>query len=215
MQIINEAQRLAHPQARLIPMSLMNNYRFFNCELLDSFIPLMQPQTEDQLFDRLRDFAMLVGKKKQCLWLALAFSHPNLSKEKLAAIARPIGLTPGEHLNVIIILNRQDNLDYVLAQGGYPELVEQKANTLFGLASEYGCLGMLTYLELKIPDKLQEMIAANNFSAFSRAASMGHLGVLRYLETKAPNKLQEMIESEKFSAFIGAAINGHLEVLHY
>ncbi|MBN9227672.1 ankyrin repeat domain-containing protein, partial [Legionella steelei] len=217
MRIQTEAQRLAHPQARLIPKSLMNDESVFRNELLDDFIPLMQTQTNAQLFACLRDFVMpQEQRKRKCLWLAVVYSHPHLSKEQLVALAKQIGLSPKAHLEVSIMLNRQDNLAYVIDLPGYAEVIEQQVRAFFGLAAGYGCLGMLTDLASKAsPEKLQAMIAADDYWAFMWAAENGHLEVLRYLESKAPAKVQEIIAAGNFAAFRWAAENGHLEVLRY
>ena len=114
------------------------------------------------------------------------------------------------------MLNRQDNLAYVLVLPGYAEVIEQQARALFDLAAYSGCLGMLTYLESKVsPEKVQAMIAVGNFWPFKGAAANGHLEVVCYLESKAPDKVQAMIAADDFWAFRMAATHGHLEVLRY
>ncbi|KTD68395.1 ankyrin repeat family transporter protein [Legionella steelei] len=218
MRIMTEAQRLTHPQAQLIPKSLMNDFSVFRNELLDGFIPVMQTQTPEQLFACLRDFVMPQGmRERQCLWLAVVYSHPNLSKEQLVALAKQIDLSPKAYLEVSIMLNRQDNLAYVIDLPGYAEVIEQQVRAFFGLAAGYGCLGMLTYLASKAsPEKLHEMITAYNFGNFRLAAENGHLEVLRYLASKVSlDKVQEMVAAYDFLAFRLVAANGHLEVLRY
>ena len=63
------------------------------------------------------------------------------------------------------------------------------------------------------PTQVQQMIEANDFSAFIGAALNGHLAVLNRLVSLAPTKVQQMIEADRFYAFRVAAINGHFEVL--
>jgi len=164
MKIETEAQRLTHPQARLIPSSIMKSSDFFRNELPDNLIPLMKPQTEEQLLAALQGF-----KKPHSWheilrsWLAIAFGHPNLSKETLGAAARHLGLSDKALLEASIALNRQDYLEFLLSQENFMRLVERGPNDFFKMASAHNCLQILHYLESKYPDKLQEMIKKDKF----------------------------------------------------
>jgi hypothetical protein len=62
MHITNETQRLAHPQTRLIPKSLMMDFRYFNGELPEVFIPLMIAETETSFYASLQGFVLILPR---------------------------------------------------------------------------------------------------------------------------------------------------------
>lgn len=82
---------------------------------------------------------------------------------------------------------------------------------------EHGHLDVLKYLEEKITsDKLQEMIAANNFEAFRLAITSGHLNVLNYLAEKiTPEQLQDIIAANDFYIFQLAVYSTNFDGLNW
>ena len=94
-----------------------------------------------------------------------------------------------------------------------PDLILSKPCAVFATAAAKGHLVIIEKLIELAPDRIQEMIAASNFSAFGGAAANGHLHVIEKLIKLAPNHIQEMIEARDFAAFREAAEKGHLHVI--
>lgn len=66
------------------------------------------------------------------------------------------------------------------------------------------------------PDKLPELILANNYYAFSYSAENGYLNILKWLAEKAaPDKIQEVIAAHNYSGFRKAAQRGELNILKW
>ena len=82
MRFNSEAERLEHPQARLIPLSLWKSYVLFHHELPDNILPLMTASDEDVLLHIQQNRLQFTNPyNKQCAWIAIMYSHPSLSVE--------------------------------------------------------------------------------------------------------------------------------------
>ena len=214
------AERMQHPQARLIPESMWNDGTLFDCSLPDIMLPLMTASNEE-LITRLNNSAPTLSlfKLKKLAWLSIALSHPDLELLTLREIATQLHLDSTTLFQLLAIMGNKKHLDEFLNESLNPsvqELIQAKSfSAAYRYAAANGHIGILDYLESKAPDQVQAMIQADDFYAYRNAAFNGHLGVLEHLESKAPEQIQAMIQANKFSAYRYAAANGHLGVLDY
>jgi hypothetical protein len=217
MRFNSEEERLTHPQARLIPPRDWQTY--FNSELSDDTLSLMQASNEgigaqiEALYQRLPHDA---GPEQDSVWLAIAYSHSQLSAEALLGIGELLGLTKEALFQLAARCGRLDALRYLeekVAPDSLQAMIASDDFWAFRDAAENEHFDVLRYLEEKIvPDGLPMMLT----QAFGNAAYKGHLGILVYLEGKvAPDRLQAMIASDNFRAFGNAAYKGHLGILVY
>jgi len=217
MKFKNDEERMQQPQGRLIPQDVWEH--FFWGELPDKCISLMTAG-KDALLHGVDKILYKNDQEKCHAWLAIAFSHPDLSTAMLRELSQAMHLPDINALKTAIAYGR---LDY--ARKLYEELThhldpksrgcESNRQALFLDAAKFGHLDILLYLESCAPDKLQEMIASDVYAAFRYAAKNGHLDTLQYLEARAPDKLQGMIAKWDCHAFKEAAKYEHHDVVSY
>jgi len=217
MKFKNDEQRMQHPQGKLIPQDVWD--KFFWGELPDKLIPLMTAE-KDALLRRVRSVPYFLNHERVAAWLAIAFSHPDLDVAMLHELSKAIHLKDYEPLITAATCGKLDyviELDEKLTSQFNPDSLDFKniRKYLFYTAAKFGHLDILQYLEGRAPEKLQEMIAANDYEAFRLAARHGHIAILEYLETRASDKLQVMIASDVYEAFRLAARHGHIASLEY
>ena len=199
MRFNSEAERLEHPQARLIPASLWKDYELFGHRLPDDLLPLMTASDDEVLLQIQQNREQFDGfQKKQCAWFAIMYSHPLLSVESLVSLGLELNMNYDNLFGMSTLCGRLDVLRYLEEKA--PERLQAMIGagnySAFRYAARNGHLDVLRYFEEKAPDRLQAMIEANGYGAFRSAADNGHLDVLRYLEEKAPDRLQVMIEAD-------------------
>jgi hypothetical protein len=99
----------------------------------------------------------------------------------------------------------------------WQQFLQQLPHTLddiFIFAAYFGHVNILSYLWNSYPQSQNDMIMADNFSAFRWAAANGHLAVLQQLKEWVPaEKLENMIAANNFLTFQTAAANGRVAVL--
>ena len=218
MMIFELQEQQQHPQARLIPYPIWDE--FFSHEFDDATLRLMQTSSSE-LEEKLVTFNLsnLSPKQKMAAWFAMAYSHPELSEEKLWDLMQDFNLEPQEQFNVFVSFGRLSLFNRLIEQESdkVDAMIEADDFHAFRSAAQKGCLSVLNRLvELtKNPDKLEEMIKADKFYAFLSAAENGHLLVLNRLVelTNDLDKVDAMIGADSFYAFRYAAQNGHLLVL--
>ncbi|WP_412757517.1 ankyrin repeat domain-containing protein [Legionella bozemanae] len=217
MKFSTHEERMQHSQAKLIPQTIWD--RFFLKDLPNSLISLMQANEEYLLLDHLKAIPLPSSKSEiLCLWLGIAFSHPEFNLESLQRIGDMLGMSDELMFYAAVLWSDENYFKDLMTKYSTSSLQEMIAadNYLaFRLAAENGHLSVLQFLAEKAPEKLQEMITAHYYSAFISAAKNGHLSVLQFLAEKSPEKLQEMIATQDYAAFIFAAVNDHLSVLQY
>jgi ankyrin repeat protein len=218
MQFSNKDQRNQHPQARLIPEAVWSEV-FRNDSFPDSLCSWM-----NMSYEELKEQSMSVpSEEKNMVWIAIAISHPTLKNQQLIEIGEHWGLSALELLNLAVMVGDDPkHLELVTSlsqKTPYSNTPLSNYCLIIQRSAKCGHLKTLEYfielIESNTPDKLQDLIAADNFYAFRETASYGHLDVLKYLEKKAPDTLQDMIAADSFYAFRVAASYGHLDVLKY
>ncbi|HHM2299132.1 TPA: ankyrin repeat domain-containing protein [Legionella anisa] len=217
MKFSTHAERMQHPQAKLIPQTLWNTL-FFK-DLPNSLIPLMQACDEHALIYRLKAITLPVYTREiLCLWLGIALSHPEFNSQSLQRIGDMLGVSDQLMFYAAVLWGNENYFKDLMTKYSTRSLQDMIAadNYLaFRHSAENGHLSILQYLAEKAPEKLKKMITAQHYSAFSFAAENGNLTVLQFLAEKDPEKLQEMIAAMNYLAFRLAAENGHLTVLQF
>jgi hypothetical protein len=75
---------------------------------------------------------------------------------------------------------------------------------------------MMLHLEKIVgPEKVETMIAANDYMVYTQAASWNRLHILKYLEAKLPDLIPEMMAADDFKAFRGALKDSQLQVCEH
>jgi hypothetical protein len=211
----NETERMQHPQAKLIPISLWRDYNLFRERLNNNLISLMQEEKESLLLSQLKKYtAKSATRERQCAWIAITFSHPSFNEELLFTIAKTLELSNELLFQTSIALG---NLSLVRALRTYlgpiaPTVISHS----FRYTAKKGYLATLCYLGELDPKQIQAMIEENNYEAFRWAAQNGHLHVLEFLAEKIqPEKAQEMFSANHCEAYSLAVANGHLAILYF
>ncbi|MBI5448149.1 MAG: hypothetical protein HY939_05420 [Gammaproteobacteria bacterium] len=223
MKFRSEEERLAHPQARLIPSALCGGMEIFSIdEITDLEIEVMKKG----LSVLAEANVSAVDKKgKMRLWCAFAVSHPNSSDAEWRQCAKLLNIHILDYHFVDDMLHIASGIGNIwvlnqLATSLQPAELQEKIiqtsypRSALELAALGGHLAFMNRLVDLAGDKLQDMIAYGNFSAFRQAAWGGHLAVINRLADLAGDKLQDMIAVYHFSAFVSAVSHGHLAVIN-
>lgn len=216
IQFLNNAHRNQHPQACLIPQIVWSEI-FSDNELPEFIIQWMSIS-----YEALKKQVISVSQaKRDKAWMAIVYSHPDLTNQQLVELSGRLAFSLTELLNLLVMLG--DGSNHLKL---FKSLSQKEPYDLKNLYDAYalrirrvaksGHLNVLKHIAEMIGSKaFQDMVGIKSFSVFREAAEHGHLDVLRYLEEKAPDKLQDMIAAQNFYSFRWAAQHGHLDVLHY
>ncbi len=208
MVYVSEAKRLNHPQARLIPESMWRTIFYYD---LSKYEIMFMTCSYDELLNNLTDIATLDSLQKMRICYVITLSHNTLSNEILIHIYNKIGIS-NNSLFVLGAVLGSLSLFQQIAASVLPVDTECMVSA-FIMAAAHGNMSVMREIIKLAPDKLMDMIAAENYSAFRFAAANGHLLVLQELLEFAPDKAQEMIESMEYEAFLLSARYGHLPVM--
>jgi hypothetical protein len=188
MRFNNEAQRLQHAQAGLVPSSLWDDVAYFNSFLDEQLIPLMTAGNDDELQARLTAFPCDTAtvQQRKCAWMASFLSHRDFSGEELYRVGNRLRLSNQDlfecaastgSLSLMRYMEEHvaDQLQGMIAGGHF---------LAFTLAAKSGHLGVIQYLKQKItPEQLQAMSARRGLEAFLFAAFNHHYPVVQELLT--------------------------------
>lgn len=168
MKFSTHEERMQHSQAKLIPQTIWD--RYFLKGLPNSLIPLMQASEEHVLLDRLKAIPLPSSTSDiLCLWLGIAFSHPEFNSESLQRIGGMLGMSDELMFHAAVLWNDENYFKDLMTKYSTSSLQGMIAadNYLaFRLAAENGHLSILQFLAEKAPEKLQEMIAARFYVRF-------------------------------------------------
>lgn len=218
MPFIPYAERMHHPQAKLIPQHLWDDY-FVNW-LSDDLIPLMQVTTEESLYSQLHNDSCSTIERIQT-WVAIVISHPQWNFEQIECLNYQLHMSDALVFQCAAAWGNEPYFQHVASRhielGSLHAVISDDDYKAFRLAAKHGHLPILKYLANKVfYTTLQAMIAAKDYAAFRGAANHNHLDVLLYLTEKVFYKdRQAMIAACDYEAFGGAAANGHLDVVKY
>jgi ankyrin repeat protein len=224
MRFNSEAERKQHCQASLIPQQLWRTYFFFDSQLSEFELEIMNKVDEFALPSL--DFQALPDNKKRAIWLAFVFSHPDASDDALMQIAHQLTIKPQSLFLNAIAYGRTSFFEKLISiySASLEEMIISDNYRAFFLATEMGHLAIVDRL-LRIvnergPHQLQTMITAGGgYGAFCNAAHWGHLAVMkllvRVLGELEPEQMQSMLVSNNYYVFILAARSGHLSMMKY
>src|SRR5437016_6541469 len=90
-------ERMQHPQAKLIPESMWDNFSLFSRSLNEAILELMKVSNEKLSTLLTNLLAKLNGRGlKESAWLAIALSHPDLELSRLRMIANQLNYNDHE-----------------------------------------------------------------------------------------------------------------------
>ena len=221
MRFDSEAERMEHPQARLIPLDV---WWLFGNELSDFQLALMQAPTSElgvylESLDRGVLQSLGTTKEKITTWLALVCSHPDVADAELIVYASRLGLSTKDIFVCSAILGHLNFVDKLIETNPsqLQMLIEAGSYKAFREAAGHGHLAVMERLMELAPNNVQAMISAGDYDAFREAAGHGHLVVMERLIDKlkelAPANVQAMISRWGYGAFREAAGHGHLAVM--
>jgi hypothetical protein len=175
---------------------------------------------------------------QQCVWLAVVFSHSDLSFEDIQnRINSPRELSDETIFSELAPI--WGNIDYFKKlvdwhkeKGSLKNRLATNNYQVFWQAALYGHLPILQYIVENVlaspTDEFSNMFGSlisdpwdicAFHKAFNNAAANGHLDIVKYLieivKKNAPNKLREMISERSRSAFQSAVWNAHLSTAEY
>lgn len=240
---LNQVQRKNHPQAKLIPDSMWFDAELFDGRLSNELIALMEA-SEATLLSQVRGALSRIytAKERQCAWLAIALSHPDMAWEKLKDFAFMLRMSHVQLFNTAALVGNLSILQS-LAEDHYgtnwlKARIFSEDYALFKKAARHNQLPVLQFIEVKCPrqrerrivsmgdamvavtvngqavmvDTLHEMILADNYRAFRWAAYYGDIDMLDYFEQKHPTAFQAMIAAKNYDAFKGACLQTRPDV---
>ncbi|MDF1827779.1 MAG: hypothetical protein P1U39_05825 [Legionellaceae bacterium] len=222
MRFNTEPERMAHPEACLIPKRVWFDEALFNGEISDNHLKVMRSASQhgDEAIAEFDDvFLQSLGteSQKETAWLALAYSHPGIAPDVLIHFAERLDLKVEQVFKLSAILDHQTLLETLVA--AYPaqlqRMIRDGGYFVFRRAAFNGHLSLMKFLMNHVSEDEQEnMILAMDFGAFRNAAYNGYFDVMAYLIERVPeDELQEMISVENFAAFRNAAEQGHSAVV--
>lgn len=225
-----ERERLKHPYASLIPHSLWTHAQFFNQELSEINLYFLREPLENLKNKRDENYPQRV---KNCAFVTLLFRYPNENIDTLVNIAlQSLQLKIPSIVECIAALGYQGILlDFLkgIASKQQTEFISL-LKIAFKTAAEHGHVVLLERLKEKAPGHildlfywimgqppkiLDDIIQAENYSAFTKAATNNHLDVLKWIQKESPKQFEAMITANHYAAFTSVCINGHLEILQW
>ncbi|MDP3704642.1 MAG: hypothetical protein Q8R24_01875 [Legionellaceae bacterium] len=219
MKFNAEDQRLAHPQATLIPQPLWD--ALFRNELTDTEMMLLQAdmtQDEEHVIDALQDlspiyintFSTFSRNQKLCAGVCILLGHPEYS-EALIQHAERLTLSPDDLLNIAVMTHRNELISSIIAK--YPN-TKNWLGSAFANACSIGNIDALEKLVTHTPKDVYAMIEYTNYRAFVNAAENNQLPVMMWLMPKLdPDERQNILM--KSNAFSEASVKGHLSVMEW
>jgi hypothetical protein len=194
MRFSSEEERLAHPQAGLIPWPVWQHAEYFNQQLSDDQLRLMQnPSNEIDRLLALDETTLLEefqnDSERWAAWIALACAEPIASDQDLLVFAEKLKF--GNPIIFILVADvcHVNHLQYwsqrmAQTDEGKAELqriISSKGDYAFCVAAYFGSVAMIkTLLDIEGVDA-QAMLTANDYEVYKIAAKQGNVEVTNYL----------------------------------
>jgi hypothetical protein len=193
MRFSSEQARLEHPQARLIPQPIWSYVDFFNHELSDYQLRLMQNPSDEiarllALDETTFSEEFQTDSERWTAWLALACAKRRVSCQDLLVLAEQLQFSNQDIFFLVTQVDRADYLQY---------WSQDMARSDEGTA------------------EFQSMLEASQYRAFRYAAKQGYLDVVKYFVGIDGVDLDAMLSAREYGAFRFAAQQGHDEITHY
>ncbi|MDX2345771.1 MAG: hypothetical protein QNK11_02705 [Legionella sp.] len=206
--------------ADLIPPSVLRE--FFHTPFSDSEIRLMQTKTSE-LEERIQAAPSITKHYEARAWLAIAYSHPDLTNDGLLHILKKIiPHNTKKQLVIASAFGRAYLVNELLMSTDALHLIRENKYNVFLVAAFHGHLPVMdcfikTLTQLA-PSEMQYMLSYDKHDAFSQAAWDGNLSVMEYLIHQTRDLLSKqsavyMITRGPFSAFYDAAQTGQIPVM--
>ena len=187
LSFISEEERLAHPQAKLIPKAAWSE--FYNNGLEESYLTLMQEQFEN-LLETITSLPVLQQRNK-ALWLALIVSYPQFVEEieVLAQYIKPAKTKTdiNEFLLEVAIYANSNKLSLSIMASYNP-------NELYNVVTDgkiikalvkTGAFYILYFLKERLEkDLFSSIISQIIHHTYISAINAGNLSILRFLDKK-------------------------------
>jgi len=213
----NNPQAIKDHPASLIPYNVFTY--FFNMYDFPDYLFSIMTADNTEMDEALSKNSLLIKSQhngRYQVWLAIAYSHPDLSNIRLLEIARFLSLGEQEILHLASLFG---NLSFFNDITESLENIRDQINAqdfkAFREASRGGHLPVIDRLIQLAPADVQNMFNAGDFEAFRNAACGGHLPVIDRLIQLAPADVQNMVNAGDFEAFRNAACGGHLPVIDH
>jgi hypothetical protein len=226
MRFLSEQARLEHPQAGLIPQPIWRYVDFFNYELSDYQLRLMQnPSDEIARLLALDDTTFFeefqTDSERWTAWLALACAKPRVSSQDLLILAEQLQFSNQDIFFLATQVDRADYLEYwsqYMAQTDegnteFQLMIKASEYRAFRYAAKHGHLDVVKYFLGIDGVDLDAMISAREYGAFRFAAKYGYHHVVEYFLSRDGADVEALISAHDDYAFRFAAKHGHLDVV--
>lgn len=216
-----KAERMQHPQAKLIPDSIWASSRLFANSLDDAVLAMMQASDED-LTSRFDSLPKLTNKPltskaplelRMAAFVGIALSHPNLPFSVFKSLNVQFDFHPRLVVELFTILGYEAHLlEYMNTLSPSEVSYVNYANFYYyKLAAEQGRLSSMKRLETY--DELKDRKDADYVEVYLLAASKGQLEAMHHLETYG--KLKDTLVPKLYKVYQLAAENGQLEAMRH
>jgi hypothetical protein len=191
-----EAERLQHPQGKLIPLSLWSDSSLFDSSLNDSNAELIR------CFKQALP-VLNTEELKKSAWLAIVKSHPKLDFSTLELMASEFDFNTQDKFQLLAIHGDISHLTTFINEQLYLDpldLIKDKDFSAYLYAAKNGNLEVIKYLESLAPKQIQSMIA----------------GIPKTFEVEFEDGLGQVFnKSPDFYPFYWAAKNNHLDLCNH
>lgn len=184
MRFLSDNDRHQHSQARLIPDEVWSELFYLN-DISEQILHWMALPCEELK----AQITPPEEQEKPGAWVAIAFSHPEIDSPALIDAGKGIGLSPTNMLDIAYLFKEDEKqkglLELLSQQEPYSECLNTHYTKRLQNAARFGCMDSLhhiiEFININAPNRLQTLIAADNFCAFQRAADKGRHRIVRYL----------------------------------
>lgn len=208
MYFKSDRERLAHPQASLLPSYILAEW--MGNELSDLHIGLMSRPLVEITAD-LKTLKTDPPAAKIIYWLCIEKGHKEISDEELRQVARDLGLEENELYSAALHSGRIS-----LLVPSWGRLISSEMRyKIFLTACKSGVFDLINELIKCNPAEILSMIRANNYEGFHHAALYGHNHVFKeLLRHLRPDEKFKMIEANNYGVLYNAVQCGDLAIIN-
>lgn len=213
------AERMKHPQAKLIPASMWSDNQLFYESLDENVLSIMKAKKNEGVIPLLKRLLPRLNdqwKKKQA-WLGIALTQA----DSLAILQEAASILKLNENTVFSLLSILGNLDLLKTYTEQYEnhvvlaMIRDDEYYPYRKAAENGHSSVLKYFEATATKLTLEMVTSDHFASYKNAAKNGHVHTLKDIEAVVPDLVLEMIQAQNYYAYRMGAMNGHLGVLKH
>lgn len=229
IRFANEEERQNHPEARLIPEYLWNEWDLFYGEIDEIFVPLLTKLPDQTLiqyleillnsipFDNLSDYR--IQKNKFIAFICIIFGQKELTPEALRSVSVKLQLTDIQLFHLLAQTGQLEYLRWFVSQLS-PERLHAIFNERwfagFIQAAKNGHVEVMAYLEeLFTVLHREDLLKAQAESAYWLAAERGHCQAMIRIENKFPEHVQYLIKQHNYIAYRKSSEEGKIVVMRH